>query len=247
MNPPGLPTDKPVNIGQVLRAAAVFNFSRHPSRESFMDASNISQEAEEFFDLLEARRVSFLLVGGLAMLAHVRGRNTEDVDLIISVLDQQRLEPEVVLVDAGRPFAMGRYKQLRIDYLDAAEPFFKLVVERYSERRQFDFLAGGRLLDCATPEGLMLLKLYALPNVTRQGDWKRVNIYETDILDLWMAQPGLDLSGLLKTLRPFVWEGGLYSLEHEVLPDLARRKARLERVAGQEPSADGGPDERSLR
>ena len=209
-----------------------------------MDAGNIGQEAEEFFDLLEARRVSFLLVGGLAMLAHVRGRNTEDVDLIISVPERRRLEPEVALVDGGgpgQPFAVGRYKQLRIDYLDAAEPFFKLVAARYGEQRRFDFLAGGRSLACATAEGLMLLKLYALPHVTRQGDWKRVNVYEADILDLWMARPGLDLGGLLNVLRPFVWEGGLYSLEHEVMPDLARRKARLERVAERERPAGGEP------
>ena len=202
-----------------------------------MDAGNIGQEAEEFFDLLEVRQVSFLLVGGLAMLAHVRGRNTEDVGLIISVPERQRLAPEVAVIESGgpgQPFAVGRYKQLRIDCLDAAEPFFKLVAERYGEQRRFDFLAGGRPLACATPEGLMLLKLYARPHVTRQGDWKRVNLYETDILDLWMTRPGLDLGSLLDMLRPFVWEGGLHSLEHEVLPDLARRKARLERVAGQE-------------
>ncbi len=231
-------TDKPVNIGQVLRAAAVFNFSRHPNRESFMDAGNISQEAEEFFDLLEARRVSFLLVGGLAMLAHVRGRNTEDVDLIISVPERRRLEPEVAVTEAGgpgQPFAVGRYKQLRIDYLDAAEPFFKLVAERHGEQRRFDFLAGGRPLACATAEGLMLLKLYALPHVTRQGDWDRVDAYETDILNLWMTRPDLDPGTLLKVLRPFVWEGGLYSLEHEVLPDIARRKARRERRMDGEP------------
>ncbi len=223
-----------MNIGRVLRAAAVFNFARHANRQSFMDAGNISQEAEEFFDLLEARRVSYLLVGGLAMLAPVRGRNTEDVDLIISVTDRRQLEPEVALIEAGgpgQPFAVGRYKQLRIDYLDAAEPFFKLVAERYGEQRRFDFLAGGRPLACATPEGLMLLKLYALPHVTRQSDWERVDAYETDILNLWMTRPDLDPRNLLSVLRPFVWETGFYLLENEVLPDLARRKARLERVA----------------
>ena len=232
MQTPDLQPDEPVNIGRVLQGAAVFNFARHASRESFMDASNISREAEEFFDLLEARQVSFLLVGGLAMLAHVRGRNTEDVDLIISVPDRRRLEPEVAVTEPGgpgQPFAVGRYKQLRIDYRDAAEPFFKLVAERYGERRRFDFLAGGRPLACATPEGLMLLKLYALPHVTRQGDWERVDAYETDILNLWMMRPDLDPHNLLSVLRPFVWEGGLYSLEHEVLPDVARRKARRER------------------
>lgn len=100
----------PVNISQVLRSASVFDFKRHTSRQSFMDANNISQEAEELFDLLESRGVTYLLVGGLAMLTHVRGRNTDDVDLIISVPDQRHLEPEIVLVDPpekGGFFALG--------------------------------------------------------------------------------------------------------------------------------------------
>ena len=39
-----------------------------------------------------------------------RGRNTDDVDLIISVPDR-RLEPEVTLADPGSPSAMSTYKQ----------------------------------------------------------------------------------------------------------------------------------------
>lgn len=64
----------PVNISRVLQGAAVFDFKRHQSHQSFMDSSNISLEAEELFELLETRGVPYLLVGGLAMLTHVRGR-----------------------------------------------------------------------------------------------------------------------------------------------------------------------------
>ncbi len=227
-----LRTNSPVNISRVLANAAVFDFQRHATRESFMDASNISQEAEELFDLLETRGTPFLLVGGLAMLAHVRGRNTEDVDLIISVPDQRRLEPEVSLVEAGSPFSMGRYKQLGVDYLDAGAPFFRLIAGRYGERRRFDFLRGGRELACANPAGLMLLKMHALPHVTRAGDWQRVNAYENDVLMLWLAHPELDPAALLPVLQPFVDDAGFYSLQHEVLPDLARRRARMMRQPG---------------
>jgi hypothetical protein len=214
-----LRTNSPVNISRVLANAAVFDFRRHSTRESFMDASNISQEAEELFDLLEARGTPFLLVGGLAMLAHVRGRNTDDVDLIISVPDQKRLEPEVALV--------GRYKQLRVDYLDAGAPFFRLIAEQYGERRRFDFLRGGRELVCANPAGLMLLKMHALPHVTRAGDWERVNAYENDVLMLWLAHPEIHPAELLPVLAPFVDDAGRFSLQQEVLPDLVRRRARM--------------------
>jgi hypothetical protein len=225
----------PVNISQVLRSAAVFDFKRHASRQSFMDANNISQEAEELFDLLESRGVTYLLVGGLAMLTHVRGRNTDDVDLIISVPDQRRLEPEIVLVEPpekGSPFALGQYKQVRVDYLDARKPIFKLVLQKYCERRQFFFGNGkSRELPVATAAGLMLLKLYALPTVGAQMDWDRFNAYEHDVLTLWMVYPQLEPKKLLALLRPHLAEGGLYSLEHEFFPELERRLAMRRRMA----------------
>ncbi|MEO5720793.1 MAG: hypothetical protein ABIR71_04890, partial [Chthoniobacterales bacterium] len=60
----------PVNVGQVLRNAVVFNFSRHASPAEFMNAANIPAEVERLFDLLTEKGVEFLLVGGVAMLAH---------------------------------------------------------------------------------------------------------------------------------------------------------------------------------
>lgn len=221
----------PVNISRVLQGAAVFDFQRHSSHESFMDASNISREAEELFELLETRGVPYLLVGGLAMLTHVRGRNTDDVDLIIAAPDQRRLEPEVMLAEPpakGSPFALGRYKQLRVDYLDAGAAIFRWVLQRHGERRRFLFGSGrGRELPVATAAGLMLLKLHALPSVTRQMDWERVNAYENDVLMLWMADEQLAPAKMLGELRPFVDEAGMYSLEHEVLPAIAQRRERM--------------------
>ena len=211
----------PVNISRVLQGAAVFNFQRHLSRQDFMDASKISSQAEELFDLLDGRGIPYLLVGDLAMLTHVRGRNTDDVDLIIAVFDQRRLEPEVVLVDPpeqGNPFALGRYKQLRVNYLDASAPIFRCVLQYHGERRGFLFGSGkGRELPVATAAGLMLLKLHALPNVTRQMDWERVNANENDVLILWMAHEQLDPGKMLDEVQPFVDEAGLYSLKQEVI------------------------------
>ncbi len=223
----------PVNISRVLSAAATFNLARHTDAQSWMDASNINREAEELFALLAARRVPYLLVGGLAMLTHVRGRNTEDVDLIISVPDQRRLEPEVELVDPpepGSPIAMGRYQGLRVDYLDAREPVFARVLAEHGERQPFVFASGAsRELPVASPVGLMLLKLHALPGVTRQKDWGRVGAYELDLLNLWLAHPAADPRLGLRTLAPHTDEHAPHSLTHEVLPDLVRR---WERYAG---------------
>ena len=45
----------------------------------------VPQDALDLFQLLAERRVDYVLVGGLAMLTYVKGRNTKDVDLLMSV------------------------------------------------------------------------------------------------------------------------------------------------------------------
>ena len=54
----------------------------------------------------------------------------------------------------------------------------------------------------ATVEGLLLLKLYALPSLYRQGNFARVGIYENDVATLLhYYQP--DVSILLKELSKY--------------------------------------------
>ena len=57
--------------------------------------------------------------------------------------------------EPGSPFALARYKGLRVNYLDAREPIFALVFAQHSERREFAFASGAsRKLPTATPVGL---------------------------------------------------------------------------------------------
>jgi len=190
-----------VNIGEVLRNAAVFDFSRHRNREDFMSSANIPADAEAFFDLLQRRSPDYLLVGGVAMLAHIRGRNTEDINLVISTRDQHRLEPEVQVLEREGFFARAQFKRLRIDFLAAEHSLFAHVSARCADERTFDFLSTPHVIRCATPEGLMLLKLYALPSLYRQGQIERARIYEGDIGALLLAFPDLDAEGMLDLLQ----------------------------------------------
>ncbi|MEP6699024.1 MAG: hypothetical protein ABJB09_04770, partial [Verrucomicrobiota bacterium] len=66
--------------------------------------------------------------------------------------------------------------------------------------RQLDFLAGARMVRCATPQGLILLKLYALPSLYRHGQIARAKIYEGDIGSLLAAFPETDTEKLLGVL-----------------------------------------------
>ncbi len=191
----------PVNVGQVLRNAAVFNFARRWDRKAFMDSDNLPAEVEAFFQPIEERAVPYLLVGGVALLAHVRGRNTEDLDLVLSMPDQRRLPPEVTIVDRAGFFATGRFRQnLRIDFLATEDPLFASVTRDDAEERTLEFLEGGRRVPCATPEGLVLFKLYALPLLYRQCRFERTTTYESDLAKLLAAFPQMNTDGLLAVL-----------------------------------------------
>jgi hypothetical protein len=198
---PALRSSAPVNVGRVLGHAAVFNFSRYRTTQAFMDAANIPIEVEAFFCLLDERAVPYLLVGGVAMLAHVRGRNTEDIDLVLSLPDQDRLAPEVSIIERKGFFALGSFREsLRVDFLATENPLFALVAREYGEARSFEFLEGNRRVPCATPEGLALLKLYALPSLYRQYDFERTTAYESDLGKLLAAFPQMKIEALLSVL-----------------------------------------------
>ena len=74
-------------------------------------------------------------------------------------------------------------------------------------------------------KGFVLLKLYALPPLYRQGDAQRIALYETDVLMLAQRYRP-DIRPLLETLRPFVDAGQLQSLS-EIVGDIERRISRM--------------------
>src|SRR5258707_5093270 len=54
----------------------------------------VPQDALDLFRILDERQIPYLLVGGLALLTYVKGRNTKDVDLLMSVAAMRRV-PEL--------------------------------------------------------------------------------------------------------------------------------------------------------
>lgn len=172
-------------IGSVLRNAVAFNFKNSP--EVIMKADTLLDQVQQLFNLLDERKVDYVLVGGVALLTYVEGRNTQDIDLIIAIPDLAKL-PEVVVEKQDMYFAHGKFGELQIDLLLTNNPLFDKVRRQYSTTKQF----LERKIRCATVGGLLLLKLYALPSLYRQGGFERVGIYENDIATLMHAyQPPL--------------------------------------------------------
>jgi hypothetical protein len=139
-------------------------------------AMPVPQDALDLFRLLAERRAQYLLVGGLAMLTYVNGRNTRDVDLLMSVATLQQL-PELVVEDENEFFARAKFRSVQVDLLLTRNPLFQRVAEKYATQHRFAELA----VPAVTVEGLIVLKLYALPSLYRQFDLDRAALYETDI------------------------------------------------------------------
>ncbi len=207
-------------MGQIVRHAAAFN-PRH-WKGGGMASDVLLQAVERLFALLDERGVDYVLVGGIALLNYVEGRNTQDIDLIMALPDLSRV-PEIEIESHDSPyFARGRFAGLHIDILLTENPLFRQVQREYAVRQAF----LEQEISVATVEGLLLLKLYALPSLYRQGSFVRVSIYENDIASLMYAYRP-DMEHLIETLSQHVGEGDIASVR-EIVEEIERRIRRFE-------------------
>lgn len=183
-------------IGSVLRNAVIFNFKNPP--EAIMNADSLLAQVQQLFDLLDERKADYVLVGGIALLTYVEGRNTQDIDLIMASPSLAKI-PEIEISNQDMYFVRGLFKELQIDILLTKNPLFEKVATKYSTVRKF----LDRHIRCATVEGLILLKLFALPSLYGQGSFERVGIYENNLGSLiYTFNPNLE--PLLKELSGYL-------------------------------------------
>ena len=130
---------------------------------------------EALFVELEREHVDYVLVGGVAVLSYVEGRNTQDIDLIVRADQLQALDWAATVQD--RDFGRAQYQGVRVDLLLQTNPLFAHVARHERTTTQFQ----GHSVPVATRKGLLLLKLYALPSLYRQGQLARAALYETDV------------------------------------------------------------------
>jgi len=167
----------PVQISQVVRNAVLFNAKHWRVRPMNTDA--LPDAISRLFTLLDQRQVDYVLVGGIALLSYVEGRNTDDIDLIVAVSALAKL-PEMAITSQDMYFARGQFQGLQIDFLLTSNPLFEQIRRRHTTAQRFD----EREITTATVEGLLLLKLYALPSLYREGNFARVGLYENDVATL---------------------------------------------------------------
>lgn len=207
-----------ISIGNVIRNAVVFNFRKwHKNR---VNSEGLLQSVDRLFTLLSERQIEYLLVGGIALLQYVEGRNTEDIDLIMAVSSLRDL-PEITVLSQDADFARGKFDDLKIDILLTSNPLFARVQQNYATSQQFT----EHQIPCATVEGLLILKLYARPSLYRQGNFARVGLYENDIATL-LHDYRSNLEPLFEELTAYVSETDLISLR-EIVAEIQQRIQRF--------------------
>lgn len=198
----------PTSISDVLYHGIAFDLKNW---DKPIVPREIAAAGEEFLDALDARGIDYTLVGGLALLSYVDGRNTQDIDLIATVSELQTVDGFEVR-ETNEWFAQGDYRGLRVDILRQERPLFRLVARDWSVVRPF----GARPVKMASAEGLTLLKLFALPSLYRQFQMGKALIYETDIALLMDSQKP-DTAKLLDLLSHHVSEGDIAELRKTIL------------------------------
>ena len=205
-------------IGNVIRNAVVFNVKNWLGGR--MNSDSLLQSVQDLFAVLEQRQIDYVLVGGIAILHYVEGRNTQDLDLLMALSSLEKL-PELKITNQDIYFVRADYNGLQIDVLLTQNPLFKTVHSTYSKNQHF----LDRNIPIATVEGLLLLKLYALPSLYRHGNFARVGTYENDIATLLhYYQP--DISTLLVELSNYVNESDLAEIK-SIVTDIQNRLNRF--------------------
>ena len=219
-----------VQIGNIIRNAVVFNVKNWLGDR--MNSDSLIQSVQGLFAILEQRKIDYVLVGGIALLNYVEGRNTQDLDLLMALSALKKL-PELQISSQDMYFARANFGELQIDVLLTQNPLFKRVHRNYSKIERF----LDRDIPLATVEGLLLLKLYALPSLYRQGDFARVGIYENDIATLLhYYQP--NVPGLLSELSKVVDDTDLREIK-SILIEIQNRIKRFENASRKEKTNEG--------
>jgi len=208
-----------VHIGEVVRNAIVFKPGN--LQEPSANSDRLIETVARFFSLLRERQIEYVLVGGIALLQYIEGRNTEDIDLIMAVSSLEQM-PELLVESRDEDFARGKFSDLKVDVLLTSNALFDQVRKRYATTQRF----VEQDIPCATVKGLILLKLYALPSLYRQGNFTRVGLYENDVATLLHAyNPPVD--PLLDELSLYLSESDAGQVK-QILGEIRQRISRFE-------------------
>ena len=101
-----------------------------------MNSDFLIETVARFFSLLRERQIEYVLVGGIALLQYVEGRNTEDIDLIMAVSSLEQM-PELIVETRDEDFARGKFGDLKVDVLLTSNALFDQVRKTFHNDAAF--------------------------------------------------------------------------------------------------------------
>jgi len=205
-------------IGKIIRNGILFDVKNWRSLMS--DGYDFFQAIEVLFDRLTEREIPYVLVGGVALLSYVEGRNTQDIDLILARADLDSF-PEIVIQNENKDFIRGTFEGLQVNLWLTQNKLFRKLSQEFVTEQSF----GNRTVRCVTVIGLLILKCYALPSLYRQGQFSRASIYENDIL-LLLLNYSVDLDRIFDILSDYLFSSDLNEVQ-SILDDIQRRIQRF--------------------
>ena len=119
-------------------------------------------------------------------------------------------------------FARGKFGNLKVDVWLTSNPVFDTVLKRHTTSKRF----VEQEIVCVTVEGLILLKLYALPSLYRQGNFTRVGLYENDVATL-MHIHNPRLEPILSELTRHLNAGDLEQVK-QIVEEIQQRLKRFD-------------------
>ncbi|MDZ8239386.1 MAG: hypothetical protein RMZ69_19930 [Nostoc sp. ChiQUE01a] len=207
-----------VAIGEIIRNGILFDVKNW--RGVMSEGYDFFQTVELLFDTLAEREIRYVLVGGVALLSYVEGRNTQDINPILARADLDAL-PEISIQNENKDFLRGTFEELQVDVLLTQNKLFQKISQEFVAEQSF----GNRKVRCVTVIGLLILKCYALPSLYRQGQFSRASIYENDIL-LLLLNYSVDLDAVIDILSDHLLTSDLNEVE-SILDDIQRRIQRF--------------------
>jgi hypothetical protein len=142
--------------------------------------------------------------------------------------DLEDLE-QMVITEENRDFVRATYQGLQVDLLLTQNPLF----EQVQQNHKTEIVWGDRQIPCATPQGLVILKLYALPSLYQQGKFDRAALYETDILQL-AYNYNLPLEPAIRMVDPYLIASDRSEIR-DIARDIEQRRQRMIRAQQSSP------------
>ena len=181
-----------------------------------------SQAVAKLFSLLEQRNVEYVLDGGMAL--HFYIQTPGPLDLVV-LMDLSSLEdlPELAISSQEGFLVCAEFEGRPVEIWLTQNPLYNKVSRNFADIQRY----LDHDVPMVTVEGLLLLKLFALPAMFRQESFAAVSFQEAEIATL-LHDFGPNVTPLLDELSVYLSDGDITEIISIIL-DIQKRINRYKK------------------